>query len=146
MAAPVQVVVIDDDLMLLGVTVRALQLNGIVTRAFSCPNAALEHVLEHPPDVILTDYSMPRLNGGELSREARARLGTVCPFIVLWTGARSRLSDADMDAADALVDKPCAVDRLARLLHRGARLHRRRRSGVQPLAVSPRGRSNEDVA
>ncbi|MEQ8454941.1 MAG: response regulator [Sandaracinaceae bacterium] len=145
MAEPVQLVVVDDDLMLLRVTVRALQLNSIVTRAFDCPNAALTHVLEHPPDVVLTDYSMPRLTGGELSRAFRARLGAACPFIVLWTGARSRLSEADMNAADALLDKPCSIDRLARLIQRGARLHRRRCSGVQSLASSSRGRLDEDV-
>lgn len=40
---------------------------------------ALEAIEQHTPDVVLSDYNMPEMNGGELLRELRSR-GNETPF------------------------------------------------------------------
>ncbi len=50
-----------------------LEEHGWAVRAVGSAEAGLEALLEEPVDVLLTDFELPRHNGGWLVREARAR-------------------------------------------------------------------------
>jgi CheY-like chemotaxis protein len=85
-----------------------LELQGYNVRAARDGIEALTLVSEAPPDVVITDYDMPRLDGAGLARELRSRsdeLGHL-PILVL-TALGQGLVKAAMDAgADAYIAKP----------------------------------------
>jgi len=57
---------------------------GVAVAAFGDPQEALEWLSEHPPDLVITDYKMPNLDGAEFTRRFRARpAGTDVPVIVI---------------------------------------------------------------
>ena len=85
-----------------------LELQGYDVRAARDGVEALTYVNETPPDVVITDYDMPRLDGAGLAREIRARADRLghLPILVL-TALGQGLVKAAMDAgADAYIAKP----------------------------------------
>jgi CheY-like chemotaxis protein len=63
--------------------------------------AALALVRRSPPQLVLTDWMMPRMNGGELIEQLRADESTKAIPIVIISGTRG-----DQTGADAVVGKP----------------------------------------
>jgi len=70
--------------------------SGLKVITCSDPREALAHVRQHPPDLVLTDYRMPEMNGVEFIRRVRATPGCADVPIVMITvvGDRSVRYDA----------------------------------------------------
>jgi two-component system, OmpR family, phosphate regulon response regulator PhoB len=87
---------------------------GVVEAAHG--EAALKQVRRSPPQLVLTDRMMPRMNGGELIERLRADESTKAIPIVIISDTRG-----DQAGADAVLGKPfdsseliVLVDRLTR--------------------------------
>lgn len=118
------VLVVDDDPGICDSLDRALRREGYDVATALDGEAALRAVAERPPDVIILDVSMPRLDGLSVCRRLRAE-GNRVPILVLT--ARHSLGDrvAGLDAgADDYLVKPFALEellaRLRALLRRAA--------------------------
>lgn len=90
------------------------------------------------PDVVLSDYNMPGMNGAALLRELRTTLPALAsvPFILFsgyidhWTGT------ADDPAPDVVLAKPVTIERLLGEIN--AVLKRRRSSVASSVTAQPR--------
>ena len=95
--------------------------------------AALEAALQQPPDLVLTDVMMPRLDGFGLLRSLRAdeRTATI-PVILLSAraGDEARLEGVAAGADDYLI-KPFSARELAARVETHLRLSRLRREGAE---------------
>ena len=80
--------------------------------AAASAEAALELFEEHPPDVVLTDESLPGLSGSELAAEVKRRAPQV--RVVLASGYRRR--EVGATACDAVLEKPITVADVVRAL------------------------------
>jgi two-component system sensor histidine kinase/response regulator len=69
---PGRVLVVDDAEVTADVLVRHLQLDGYDAYAITDPVEALEAITADPPDLVLLDVNMPRMNGMEVLQELRA--------------------------------------------------------------------------
>ncbi len=101
--APVRVLVVDDDQAVRGVTGRSLVRLGFDVVDAEGADAALERLAEAaasdaPISVVLTDLTMPGLDGTALAREIQAR----------HPGVRVVLVTGDLEAAGAGVPRPGA--------------------------------------
>src|ERR1035437_2628819 len=63
--------VVDDEPMLLELAEAILKPLGYKVRIFRDPELALKEFSANPPDVVITDYAMGRMNGMDLIRECR---------------------------------------------------------------------------
>ena len=62
----------------------AATIDGVAVRAFGNPQEALDWVPENTPDLVITDYNMPEMNGSEFVRRFRAMPnGADVPVIVI---------------------------------------------------------------
>lgn len=108
-----RVVVVDDDPVLVEVYKIALEKDYEVS-GFSQPNQALDHLRGQGADILVTDYTMPELNGIELSREAKALNPSI--KIMLISGAFNMVWGSPKIASDEVVDhfmaKPFGVNDL----------------------------------
>ncbi len=111
------VLVVEDDLDLLGLVEMLLQDAGYPVRTASNGLLALERVAEEMPALILLDMRMPVMNGWEFAREFRARHGRACPIVVVTAAENAQLRAAEVEAEGWLA-KPFDLDDVLRMVAR----------------------------
>lgn len=113
-----RVLFVDDDPQVRNTVTRLMAAAGHEVEAFAGAPAALDALRADPAraDVILTDYSMPLMNGMEFTAAVRAR-GLTLP-IVMSSGYldRSASEEARRVGVTAMLDKPVQTSALLRTL------------------------------
>ncbi len=69
----ITIALVDDDRNILTSLSLALQSEGFVTRVYSDGETALKALIENPPDLVVLDIKMPRMDGMELLRRLREK-------------------------------------------------------------------------
>ncbi len=122
-----RIAVIDDEQRMVDIIGMLLRREGYVVDGFSDPEAGLAAMAEHPYDAVLTDLKMPKVDGIEVLRRAKAIEGGG-PIILMTayadvptaiTAMREGAFDYvqkpfDNDELKALVARAIEVDRLDR--------------------------------
>ncbi len=133
MPAAFKILVVDDNPTILKLLCQSLEKCGEVTTAADGADA-LQKATEIQPDLIISDYSMPRMNGLELLENLRGRDETSqIPFVFLASqkDIDERLRTIEEGVEDYLV-KPFFVQELSRQVrHITARLYGRKVEKLQ---------------
>ena len=114
LSEPTNILVIDDDPALLRLVSHLLELEGHHVRTAMDGNTALQLALQECPDVIITDWVMPGINGLELCRRIRqlydSRILKHYSYIFLLTAqmGRHNLLEALNAGADDFIEKGSA--------------------------------------
>jgi CheY-like chemotaxis protein len=120
------VVVVDDDPRWREYASEPFLKRGDRVRATADGLEALAQCLNDPPDIILTDVNMPRMDGWQLLRMVRARpqLASVpVIFLTALDGDAERLKGYQL-GVDAYIPKPFVADELLMRVHRVVRRNR----------------------
>lgn len=104
------ILIIDDQsvsLKILGALVRSLDASHEI-KSFTNPELALAWIIQNPVSLVLTDYSMPGMNGVEFIRQVRRHFpDTRVPVIVISANTTPYLRNEVLDAgATAILSKP----------------------------------------
>jgi len=124
-----KILVVDDDRILRRVLQNSLEQQGYQVTAVSSGKDALEIFNQDVPDIIVSDVSMPEMNGFEFCRQLRSQpSGKLVPFIFL--SAKSDLNDRIQGhsiGADDYLTKPFEMKELLAkieaLIERSRRVH-----------------------
>ncbi len=111
------ILVVEDDLDLLGLVELLLQDAGYRVRTASNGLLALERAAEELPALVLLDMRMPIMNGWEFAREFRARHGRACPIVVVTAAENAQLRAREIEAEGWLA-KPFDIDDVLRMVSR----------------------------
>jgi CheY-like chemotaxis protein len=114
-----RVLVVDDDPGIRDVVLAALVDEGYDVLAAPDGRVALRFAADHPPDVILLDYTMPVCDGPCFAAAYRSEPGPHAP-IVLVTASRELDDRAREVRADGALGKPFDLDALLDLVARHA--------------------------
>ena len=122
--------VIDDDSRIRTVVCWQLEAEGYEVREAADGNTAWRQILEHRPDLLVLDLSLPGMSGLDLLRKLRDA-GDATPVVVLSgrSGEGDRILGLDLGADDYLV-KPFSPGELAARVRSVLR-----RSTVRPVAA-----------
>ena len=103
---PFRILLVDDDLQVLGVLETMLASAGHDVTVTDDPQKAVELVWKEDFDLVITDLGMPKLDGWAVARRVKAR-NTMIPVIVL-TGWGAQYEDRDLSGqgVDLLLPKP----------------------------------------
>lgn len=106
-----RILVVDDERQITRVLSRGLTTQGYDVHTAADGEAALQTFSDWHPDLVVTDLSMPIMNGLELCRRLRAF--SEVPIIVLSVKGEERAKVEALDAgADDYVTKPFGIDEL----------------------------------
>lgn len=106
-----RILIVDDEPQITRVLRRSLTTHGYEVRVASDGLAALQTFGDWPPDLVVTDLSMPNIDGLELCRNLRAI--SPLPIIVLSVRGEESTKVQALDAgADDYVTKPFGMDEL----------------------------------
>lgn len=122
-----KVLAVEDDPVARAVLVRTLRTLGHEVLTVSDGGAALDLLATDPVRVIVSDWVMPGMDGLELCRRVRARLGSDYVYFILLTGQLSS-EDNQREAIEAGVDdflrKPLVTQEIWMRLHVAERILR----------------------
>ena len=124
---PIRVVIAEDQVMVLGALAALLEIEGDIGVVAQSRNGkeALAAVLEHKPDVFITDIEMPEMTGLDVASELKRRhIGT--RVIILTTFARAGYLRRSLEAGASgylLKDMPAKeLAEAVRRVHQGLRV------------------------
>jgi two-component system KDP operon response regulator KdpE len=111
MADRSRILIVDDELQIARVLRTSLQAQGYEVKTAPDGETGYNAAMDWLPDLIVTDLSMPAMNGVELCRAVRERLQV--PIIVLSVRGEEKSKIDALDAgADDYVTKPFSVNEL----------------------------------
>jgi two-component system, OmpR family, KDP operon response regulator KdpE len=106
-----RILIVDDEPQILRVLSRSLMARGYDVHVATDGKSAFEAFGDLAPDLVVTDLSMPNMDGLELCRKLRAL--SQLPIIVLSVGGEERTKVEALDAGvDDYVTKPFGMDEL----------------------------------
>ncbi len=127
-----RILVVDDEPQITRVLRTSLSSQGYDIRVANDGETALEIMKDWTPDLVITDLSMPNMDGLELCR--RLRLSTKIPIIVLSVRGEEKTKVRALDSgADDYVTKPFGIEEL--LARVRANLRRAPVESEQTLAI-----------
>lgn len=111
MADKQRILIVDDEPQITRVLRRGLTAHGYEIRSAADGESALETFGDWPPDLVVTDLSMPNMDGLELCR--RLRKVSPVPIIVLSVKGEEQTKVDALDAgADDYITKPFGMNEL----------------------------------
>jgi len=106
-----RILIVDDEPQITRVLRTSLDAHGYDLRVANNGETALEILKDWSPDLVITDLSMPNMDGLELCRRFRSR--SKAPIIVLSVKGEERTKVQALDAgADDYVTKPFGINEL----------------------------------
>ncbi|MGE0801333.1 MAG: response regulator [Lautropia sp.] len=112
---PPRILVVDDNIDAADSIGELLKLLGADVQVRHAAPAALSALDDFSADLVLLDVAMPEMNGDELARTIRARLGERAPMLIALTG--SCLGDDEIAGTfDRAFVKPIGIESLQALL------------------------------
>jgi signal transduction histidine kinase len=113
-ARAAKVLVIDDDASVRNLIVECLQILGYEVRQAADGEEGLQLLQEQPPDLLMVDFIMPRLNGAEVIERARSLLPDL-PVILATGYADAQVSGTVLEH-ERVLQKPFNLDQLAAMV------------------------------
>ena len=114
------ILVVDDESQITRVLRTALSGHGYIVRTAGDGDEALEVMRQWPPDLVITDLSMPNMGGLELCRRIRTK--SSIPIIVLSVRGEEKPKVEALDSgADDYVTKPFNINELVARVRAGLR-------------------------
>ncbi|HZX29894.1 MAG TPA: diguanylate cyclase [Rhodocyclaceae bacterium] len=140
MTGALRILVVDDDLILRRLMVTVVQQSGCQAIEADDGQEGLEKARELRPDIIVTDWLMPNLDGIDLVRAIRAEASDYRPYIILVTVLEDdgKLVESFDAGVDDFIGKPLRAKVIAarlRAAERIVRLQRENRYHIHELEL-----------
>ena len=108
-----RILIVDDESLVVLTTSMMLEEEGFEVECATSARAGETKALETQPDLILTDYMMPRMTGLELVARLRAQ-GMETPIVLATSVLEDQLPVIEGARYDAYVPKPFTAEQLVR--------------------------------
>jgi excisionase family DNA binding protein len=107
-----RVLVVDDDAGLRDFIRTNLEADGYAVREAASADEGLAALDAEPPDLILLDVQMPRMDGWEMLRRVQEQHGVDAIPVIMYSGKLDQAGEAESRGAQAFIGKPLDPSRL----------------------------------
>jgi len=114
------ILVVDDNQFVRAFMSKMLEASGFETRQAADGAEAFQMAVASPPDLVVADYTMPKMNGADLVRAIRSSTLRALPVLAV---ASTQQSESEMLEAGANmylskpIDEPRLISSVCSLLH-----------------------------
>jgi DNA-binding response OmpR family regulator len=105
-----KILIIEDDYDILCLLADLLNEEGYQVAALSYTPSILESLADHSPDLVMLDFLLPGVNGGELCQEIKANEKTMHLPVILLSGFPKLPETFGDYGCERFVSKPFDVD------------------------------------
>jgi len=122
--AEIRILVVEDDLIFQRVLNKRLSVDGYQVFLASDGREGMKAIVAHEPDLVISDWMMPHVDGLELCQSVKTGLREAAPYFILLT-AKGEINDkllALETGADDYIVKPCDLNELMARVRAGLRI------------------------
>lgn len=101
-----RIIVIDNDPKILEVVQEALQDEGFEVEVYSQTSDVIDLVQQQQPDLLILDYILDGINGGEFCRQLKKQSATAGLPVILCSGYSKVLYSLGFYGCDTFLEKP----------------------------------------
>jgi sigma-B regulation protein RsbU (phosphoserine phosphatase) len=119
-----KVLIVEDDVSFQRMLQKRLEVEGFQVMLAGDGRAGMKAIVTWEPDVVISDWMMPEVDGLELCQSVKTGLREAAPYFILLT-AKSELSDrlrGLQTGADDYVVKPCDHSEIVARVRAGVRI------------------------
>ncbi|MFD2148508.1 response regulator [Mucilaginibacter antarcticus] len=113
-----RVLIVDDDNDILDVMKEALSYEGYEVRAITGTNDIFPDIIQRRPDLILMDYLLAGINGGELCHQIKNNSSTQAIPVIIMSAHPRVINSLGTYGCDAFIAKPFDLDDVTENIHR----------------------------
>jgi len=120
----VKILIVEDDPFFLRVLQRRISSEGYLVFTAADGREGMRAIVTHEPDLVVSDWMMPEVDGLELCQSVKTGLRDAAPYFILLT-AKGEISDkllALETGADDYLTKPCDQGELMARVRAGVRI------------------------
>ena len=130
------ILLVDDDISLLDTIKKLLEVMGYIVISATGSREAIDLMKSCKLDVVITDYSMPDMNGIEMVIEAKKILVGIPK--ILYTGRIDLIGEKQITEAgiDEVVTKPCRISKLDSIIKKVMTEKKKVKPGVLKYMVA----------
>jgi len=104
------ILIVDDEYLIADILGYAMEDEGYMVVKASNGRRGLEVLDRERPELVITDFMMPVMDGLEFARAIRARSGSADLPIILMSGAQGSIGRASPELFAAVFDKPFDIN------------------------------------
>ena len=122
--AEVRVLIVEDDPFFQRILMKRLAAEGYQVLTAGDGREGMKAIVAHEPDLVISDWMMPEVDGLELCQSVKTGLGEAAPYFILLT-AKGEISDKLLGlgtGADDYLVKPCDQGELLARVRAGLRI------------------------
>ncbi len=122
--AEVKILIVEDDPLYMLVLKNRMTSEGYQVMGAADGRAGMKAIVTFEPDLVISDWMMPEVDGLELCQAVKTGLGEAAPYFILLT-AKGQVSDKLLGlqgGADEYLTKPCDAGELMARVHAGVRI------------------------
>ncbi|UQY34076.1 response regulator [Pseudomonas fulva] len=106
------ILIVDDEYLIADILGYAMEDEGYMVVKASNGRRGLEVLDRERPELVITDFMMPVMDGLEFARAIRARPGSADLPIILMSGAQASIGRASPELFAAVFDKPFDINQV----------------------------------